>query len=495
MITDTWKISREEYNRRNWKQWRRTRLWKLAGIFRPDSALLTALGVLCLALAMPSRTDAASGPFKMQVQFSGYNRAETLTNFPVLVVFSNGMGGTSFTFTNYPFLTANGSDLRFIDSTGTTNLNYEIERWTNAASTSAYVWVQVPLITTNTDCIWAKWGDPSNTNQLPCATNGAVWPTSAFAGVWHMVQSNTLDSTANRNNGTAITTVSNVTGIVDGAQKVNGGGHVSIPYSSSLDFTNPAATYSAWVRFNTLPSGEQVVMRKEQFRELGFGTEAQPNVRNMLQTGGISGWTANNDEQITPTPVTGQWYYTAFTYDGNVIRNFWNGVPLSAGKTVTGNISTDIYTTCFGAYAGNNDAGPVSLALDASIDEVRIEQVFRSTNWIRATYMTVALNSVFATMSAPTQANTPWINNDGGASNIAPTTATLCGNLVSTGTAPTTVYVFWGAGDAGTNKAGWANPVNFGPRGLGPVATNVTGLSGGTMYFYRYYATNLNGDA
>ena len=55
--------------------------------------------------------------------------------------------------------------------------------------------------------------------------------------------------------------------------------------------------------------------------------------------------------------------------------------------------------------------------------------------------------------------------------------------------------MFWGAGDAGTNKAGWANPVNFGQQGIGPLTTNVTGLSGGTMYFYRYYATNMNGDA
>ena len=354
--------------------------------------------------------------YKMKIQFSGYNRNETLTNFPVLVMFTNGMGGASFSFQNYPFLTAGGYDLRFYDSTGVTNLNYEIDQWTNPASQTGYVWVQVPAISTNTDYIWAQWGDLSNTNQLPCTTNGAVWPTNTFVAVWHMAQSNAMDSTANGNNGTSTGSINNVSGVIGGAQHVSGGGHVTIFNAGSLDFTAPAATYSAWVNFNTLPgANEEVIIRKEQNREMGFSDST--HLRDMLKTSGTSGWTAGNDDLISPPPVVGQWYYVAFTYDGSAIKNFWNGVPLSVGHTVTGNIAGTPYSSGIGAYNGNGDGGPVSMGVDAVIDEVRVEQVFRSTNWIWATYMTVGSNASFNAYGGVQAGDGGWLT-----SNIPPAT-------------------------------------------------------------------------
>jgi hypothetical protein len=219
-----------------------------------------------------------------------------------------------------------------------------------------------------------------------------------------MSQSNTLDSTANANNGAADTTtgsINSAVGVIGSAQYVTGGGHVTFPNSSTLSFVTNMATYSGWVNFNTLPGSghEQVIMRKAQNRELGFGDEgsSSPYMRDMLKTdGGTTGWTASNDDLIPASPVTGQWYYVAFTYNGSVLQNFWNGVPLNAGHTVTANIEGDPYTTGIGAYNGNGDTGPVSLFMDAIIDEVRVEQVSRSSNWIWAAYMTVASNAGFS---------------------------------------------------------------------------------------------------
>jgi hypothetical protein len=340
--------------------------------------------------------DVGIWSYKMQLSFPGYDAPETLTNFPALVVLSTNLSGFSYK----QFASTKGYDLRFASLNGSINLNYEIEQWNTNGNSC--VWVQVPQLSTG--CyIWAYWG---NTNisvaMLPAGytTNGAAWDANAFAAVWHMGQANTLDSTANRNNGTAgagTGSINNATGIIGSAQSVSGGGHVTIPDSSSLDFSAPAATYSAWVCFNTLTTnGEQVIMRREQYRELGF--DNGNHLRNMLNTAGrTNGWTVSNDDLISPAPVTGQWYYVAFTYDGSVLRNFWNGVPLNAGHTVTGNIQGTpySYTTGIGAYNGNGDAGPVGLWMDAIIDEVRAEQMFRSTNWIWATYLTVASNTSF----------------------------------------------------------------------------------------------------
>ena len=143
----------------------------------------------------------------MQITFGGYtNRSEVLTNFPVLVVFSNNINNSGFHY-GY-FANTNGYDLRFgTNATPTTNsLNYEIESWNpNGAS---YVWVQVPTIPGDgTGAIWANWGNTSASNQLPCTTNGAVW-TNGYVAVWHMTQTNAQDSTTNRYTGVSTNNVS-----------------------------------------------------------------------------------------------------------------------------------------------------------------------------------------------------------------------------------------------------------------------------------------------
>ena len=46
---------------------------------------------------------------KMKITFSGYNKPETLTNFPALVIFNTNLAN----FAYGQFASANGYDLRF----------------------------------------------------------------------------------------------------------------------------------------------------------------------------------------------------------------------------------------------------------------------------------------------------------------------------------------------------------------------------------------------
>ena len=103
---------------------------------------LTLVFGFLIALAGP--TTARAARYQMPIAFPGYsNRAEALTNFPVLVVLSNAVGGSGFSYSNNPFASTNGWDLRFRDATDTLDLNYEIESWnTNGAS---WVWVLVTM--------------------------------------------------------------------------------------------------------------------------------------------------------------------------------------------------------------------------------------------------------------------------------------------------------------------------------------------------------------
>ena len=87
----------------------------------------------------------------------------------------------------------------------------------------------------------------------------------------------------------------------------------------------------------------------------------------------------------------------------------------------------------------------------------------------------------------------PSVINDG-ATDVGFTDATLNGTVVTTGGASTEVSVYWDLTDKGTTKDNWDNSHSFGPTGEGSLATNVTGLSSDTPYYYRFYATNTHGE-
>jgi hypothetical protein len=88
----------------------------------------------------------------------------------------------------------------------------------------------------------------------------------------------------------------------------------------------------------------------------------------------------------------------------------------------------------------------------------------------------------------------PTVNNANGATNVTQTTACFNGSVTSTGGAPTTAFIYWGASDGGATPANWANSVNMGIQS-GSFATTVTGLTVNTTYYYRCYATNSAGSA
>ncbi|MEM7392686.1 MAG: DUF2341 domain-containing protein, partial [Verrucomicrobiota bacterium] len=89
----------------------------------------------------------------------------------------------------------------------------------------------------------------------------------------------------------------------------------------------------------------------------------------------------------------------------------------------------------------------------------------------------------------------PRIDQPEGAGQITGDSATLNGSLISTGSSPTSVTVYWGSTDGGTNPNLWSNAVPLGVQGLGDVAVPVSGLSSNTSYYYRFKASNATHEA
>jgi autotransporter-associated beta strand protein len=455
----------------------------------------------------PSFTNAY--PYKMKITFSGYNRAETLTNFPALVVFSNNMNNSGFNYSQ--FGSTNGWDLRFNNSNETVSLNYEVEKW--ATNASSYVWVQVTNFCSN--CyIWAYWGNTnySATNAAAVyTTNGATWD-STFRGVWHLSTNTTpsLDSTAYHNNGTVNGVVSNSAGqVIDGADKFyeeDGDDYVEIANSVSLEnVQEDNYSMEAWFNPRITPPGVDpandaswgIFEKPGRHEGLSFNNSRMFIMDHWLASGPSDGGVGSSSVY-----ATSQWHHAVGVVDrtNGFVKIYVDGQLQGSNGWAAGSATYEYNQLTLKIGCANPGAGTYRWAADGMADEVRIENIVRTANWIWACYMNQASNSAFCGYGGVTGpgATFPTIDNDGGASNITVNSAILEGTLTSTGGAPVTLYFFYGTNDGGAAWGGWRYTNNIGGLGGGtnlPVvfANTVTNLSAGTKYYYRFHATNSYG--
>jgi trimeric autotransporter adhesin len=309
-----------------------------------------------------------------------------LTNFPALVMLGTNIANFSYS----QFVLTNGYDLRFSDSAETTNLSYEIERWD--VNGQSYVWVQVPLIQNNTDYIWAYWGNPSLAIQQAFTTNGSTWTTNYMA-VWHLNQTN-LDSTIYKNNGTSFGNT-NVTGRVGGAQGFNGSSaYIGLQNNASLR-TN-VFTIEAWINLNAQHEWQYAFSAGDSGPDqsrIDFGEVEYPAGTKRFG-GGV--WPSPGIEGPTDCSMwAGQWHHVVYVLD--VVHNksyvYENGVQ-TAMSTGTATGSSDRFAIG-SKYKGGD-------YLDGLLDEMRISNTPRSSNWVWACWLNQASNTIFSTYGSVT---------------------------------------------------------------------------------------------
>ncbi len=89
----------------------------------------------------------------------------------------------------------------------------------------------------------------------------------------------------------------------------------------------------------------------------------------------------------------------------------------------------------------------------------------------------------------------PTVDNADGATDVLSISAVLNGTLTATGGEPTQVSVYWGEADGGTTFAGWGRTNDLGTNSVGPQSLAVSDLWPDRVYYYRFYATNPDGQA
>lgn len=316
----------------------------------------------------------------MDVAFTNSALTETLTNFPVLFEFGPSLSGNGFSYSQVA--SSKGWDLVFTDAGQLQTLNYEIEKWdTNGTS---YVWVQVPLLKSNT-VIRVYWGDTNMAATSPTSlTNGAVW-SNGFAGVWHLADGVNLsgtDSTANHVDA-AVHNATSATGVIDGAASFNGASAYLDAGTANSAITGSQLTMSAWVN----PSaGTVILMKGNDNTAHSCGLEWSGNAALLFTYGSGPAWMSDGGATLPH-----QWSHVTGVINGNSELLYVNG-QLRASNTFSGTISN---TNSLSLWLGAQNRPSYNYWLNGTVDEARVSSVARSAAWVRAEFLTSASNNVF----------------------------------------------------------------------------------------------------
>lgn len=357
----------------------------------------TCLTALCAAaIHLPLFADTVNPDDYEQtfnVKFAGYSGTTTLTNFPALIRLSAELNKFK-----YDLCAENGADLRFADSEGNP-ISHEIDTWnTNGVS---LVWVKVPSLTKST-VIKVFYGYKGNAPQSPVNASD-VWD-AGYVAVWHMKANsglNQLDSTVNSltlslPEDCADNVIPGVDGIVgksaDMGHRIDGLGNYGLyDGTGKLDgFAN--ATFEIWTKQDANPTNQVYIISP-------FKQNTHPPYVVIQYDTGNTGMGYYVDADGTPTYIwggsygtqLGVWNHHAFRFNSGtgLIDYFQNGVsrynktePAATNRNLTSvkeSFTVGSYTTKF--TENKNFVG--------QLDEIRISNVARSEDWVKATYATI----------------------------------------------------------------------------------------------------------
>jgi hypothetical protein len=315
---------------------------------------------------------------RKQITFDNTSSSENLDDVPILIILHSGN-------IDYSKTKDNGEDIRFVDSDNVTELPYEIEDWDESGY--SYVWIKVPRVNkySNVDYIYMYY---NNTSAIDNQDKTAVWDDN-YKTVWHMdgLGSTINDSTQNNNSPSLPSTWT-----------WDSGGSIS----DSLEFTYQTPyTGAAMLPTGVGDSGDWTISFWIQGERMGSGStwNDQLIVTSGRSTGGLMIGAFGK-------PPESRIRYT--DYNNNMERDL--------DENIFGGNGFDLYTLSkdrnggsggiprFNIYRNGShrdtfdqpqDSSPGTIYLGsefgnyqaaALIDEFRISNRVRSSNWVKFQY-------------------------------------------------------------------------------------------------------------
>jgi autotransporter-associated beta strand protein len=313
---------------------------------------------------------------KIYINTTGTNMNSYVTKFPLLVRLDT-------TMINFSTAQASGQDIRFSKADGT-HFYYEKEQW-DTTNQKASLWVLVDTIFQNNNTQYLKmyWGksdanDNSNSDAVFDTANG-------FVGVWHFTPESGTDTLRDATiNGFTLTNVNSTpitTPPIALGRTLNGSNQrLYVNDAPALKQTGNL-TLSAWINHAALPASSAAMgLVSKNVAEYRFADSTfSGNNYLSMHVGG----TRYTSSAATTFGIT-TWYFAAAALDAahDTLLFYKNGVKL--GNTVTS--ATGVPAS--GTNTLNIGDDQSSNWFNGSMDEVRLEKVFRNPDWINLCYFT-----------------------------------------------------------------------------------------------------------
>jgi len=322
----------------------------------------------------------------MKITFDNTAVDDSLTDFPMLIVFSS----TQSDFWDHA--KNDGSDIRFIDDDDSTELYFELELW-NSTTRDMVAWVRISQVDANSasDHVWIYYGNDGASFNGYYSSNH-VWD-SDYRAVWHLNQTNGSydDSTSNNNHGTEVSVESREAIAKIGKQCPEFDGelaldrdYIRVPHASSLDFSGDLFV-EYWINTDDYNAEQSIIAKNRYSPGAGWNSELYPEKELMLQFGeGVSPYMASDSDPIDNNNV---WYHCVISYNStaNSLQVYVNG----NSQAMTGSYPTHWIPQPEPTYIGianPNDASNWRYPFDGEIDEIRLSDTLRSSEWIEACY-------------------------------------------------------------------------------------------------------------
>jgi hypothetical protein len=386
----------------------------------------------------------------------------TLTNFPALVYIKEDALKTGLGCANNVSSTSggvNGYDFAFTTDVGINELFYQVESFDQTTGT-LLVWVQVPTLGITTTNLKFYFG-----SLTPAHTAGfakATW-SSDYQAIYHFNEGSAaatvLDATSNSKNA-AQTSTAVATGQINSAYQFNGTSSKIISTSTANNITG-SFTLSAWVKptapYTLSSSGaydyKLITNEALNYTTAGYKlglygstpTNVYPEVETRPNTGEPASTTRSTSTTQTAVTVNG-WHYVQGVYN-SATSTFYTYLDGQLNLTKTGAIASG--STGQSMYLGS-DFGAGNF-LNGALDEVRVSNTPKSSDWIKAEYYNQNNQLTFTTSSSTITA-------------VPANVAAIGGSLAYTwtGAAPGV------AATNPTNAANWTSPAAGGPAVVPP---------------------------
>lgn len=296
---------------------------------------------------------------------------------------------------------SSGYDIQFYsDSALTTALKFERVVW-GASTGTVEFWVKVPTLSASSDTvIYMAYGNSAVTTDQQDAAN--TW-SNGFVGVWHLGDGSTLGLSDSTSNALSLTnnSATATTGQIAGGAALSGSSqYLTGGTNSALDLTGDL-TFSAWVKPTSLSNYNGVLSRcnsniPDPYDWYIIASGEAGKGGKLRFYGGDGSLSANVDG--TTAISTGVWSHVAVKMSSTTCTHYVNGATAGSGtlsQSRTGHTRT--------LYVGNRADNATMFG--GSLDEIRIANVARGTEWLLSEYNNQNSPSTFYTVGSETSSS------------------------------------------------------------------------------------------